>query len=148
MNVLNGNGSGCCPLSWSAAWKEGLNVLKLWREMKSIFRASAGAICKKWTLVAFKRWKYAAQIDSYLQKRTQCFESQSEWKLHMFRWYRKVRSIEDMTCLHHFSDNLGISLVSIWEHRIMQCWELTLFALCWGLKASENKSSSFVKLGL
>lgn len=95
VRVLNGNGGGCCPLSWSAAWEEGLNLLKLWREIKPSFPVSAGAICEKWALVAFKRWKYTAQIDNYLQKRIQCFESQRECEHHMFRWFRQLRSIEE-----------------------------------------------------
>lgn len=143
MNALNGNGSGCYPWFQSAAWKEGLNLLDLWREIKPIFPTSAGVV----KLIAFKRWKCYAQIGNCLQKRTQSFEPQKGCSICLGD---SENSDLERTWVewHHFSDNLGISLVSIWEHRVMQWWELRLFALCWWLKESENKSLSFMKLKL
>lgn len=105
MNPLNGNGSGCYPRFQSAAWKEGLNLLELWREMKPIFPASAGVV----KLIAFKRWKCYAQIGNYLQKRTQSFEPQKGWSICLGD---SENSDLERTWVewHHFSDNLGISL--------------------------------------
>lgn len=96
--VLNGNGSDCCPLSWSAAWEEGLNLLKLQREMKPGFPFFAGAICEQWVLVAKKKKKGESTLLrwSATNKRGLCFESQGGRKCHMFRAFKQLKSTKEM----------------------------------------------------
>lgn len=92
VRVLSVNSSSCCPLCWSSAWEESLNVLKLQREMKILLPFSGNrAICEQWSLLANKRWKCTAHMGSCQKKRTQCFETQRNCKCHMFRWFRQLR---------------------------------------------------------